>query len=240
MSDLIATTGQIKEGQAGYRDGGTGFAFYEDYQGISQAIASGSWIDGSIAGLGAALNVGSTLIDPFSTLLAMGIEWAMEQVQPLKEALDWLAGDPETIETIAMTWDNIAGELFAIGEEFGAALEADLPGWNDDAAAAYRAMAAANVDLTGAFAGTAAGMGEAVRGAGNLVAMVREFVRGFIADCIAKVVVWLAEVVFSLGVATPIVAAQMATAVVKWVGRIFGWLMGLVTSIESLRALLDV
>lgn len=240
MSDLIATSDQINEGQAGYRDGGTGFAFYEDYQGISQAIESGNWIDGSIAGLGAALNVGSTLIDPFSTLLSMGLEWAMEQVEPLKEALDWLAGDPETIETVAMTWDNIAEELFAIGEEFEAALDAEIPTWQDDAADAYREMAGLNVELTGAMGGTALGMGSAVRGAGELVATVREFVRGFVADCIAKAVVWLAEVVFTAGLATPLVAAQLAAAVVKWVGRIFGWLMGLVTSIQSLRALLDV
>lgn len=240
MNDLIATSDQIRQGQAGYRDGGTGFGFYEDYTGIRDAVAEGSWIDASIAGLGGAINLASTAIDPFSNLLAMGIEWAMEQVQPLKEALDWLAGDPETIETVAMTWDNIADELFAIGEEFEGALDSELGDWNDDAADAYHRMAEVNVDLLGGFGGTALGMGEAVRGAGNLVTMVREFVRGFIADCIAKVVVWLAEVVFTLGVAAPVVAAQMAAAVVKWVGRIFGWLMGLVTSVQSLRALLDV
>ncbi|RRR99500.1 WXG100-like domain-containing protein [Glycomyces terrestris] len=240
MNDLIANAGQIKPGQAGYRDGGTGFGFYEDYQDLSQAIESGSWIDGSIAGLGAALNAASTVIDPFSTLLSMGIEWAIEQVQPLKDALDWLAGDPQTVETLAMTWDNIANELFAIGEELQSFLDRDLPSWQDDAADAYRAMAAENVDVTGGFGGTALAMASATRGAGTLVTMVREFVRGFVADCIAKVVVWLAEVVFSVGLATPVVAAQLAVAVVNWVGRIFGWLMGLVTSISALRDLLDL
>src|SRR5690625_4774143 len=161
MGDLIATSDQIQEGQAGYRDGGTGFAFYEDYQGISQAIESGSWIDGSIAGLGMALNAASTVIDPFSTLLAMGIEWAMEQIEPLKEALDCLAGDPETIETVAMTWDNIANELYSIAEEFQAAIESEIPTWQDDAADAYREMASENVDITGLFGGTALAMGSA-------------------------------------------------------------------------------
>jgi hypothetical protein len=240
MSDLIATSDQIKETDPGYRDGGTGFAFYEDYQGISQAINKGDWIDGSIAGLGAALNAGSFLVDPFSTLLSMGIEWAMEQIEPLKEALDWLTGDPETIRTLAMTWTNISEELFAIGEEFQVALETEITGWDDDAADAYQAMASVNIHLAGAFGSTAAGMASAVGGAGELVTMVREFIRGFIADCIAKVVVWLAEIVLSGGIAAPIVKAQMFAAVVKWVGRIFGWLMGLVTSIQSLRALLDV
>ncbi|GLZ77775.1 hypothetical protein Afil01_25820 [Actinorhabdospora filicis] len=222
------------------RDGWTGLPLADDYKGIKDAIDSGSWIDGSIAGLGAALDVASIAIDPFSTLLSMGIEWAIEQVGPLKEALDWLAGDPETVMAHAMTWDNMAEELFSIAEALKTRLSMDLAEWHGEAADAYRNVLAINIDVAGIFAGTAAGMGAATRGAATLVQMVREFVRGFIADCIAKVVVWLAEVVFSLGVATPLVASQLAVAVVRWTGRIFGWLMGLVTSITSLRALLDV
>lgn len=239
-NDLIATSDDITAENPAHRDGWTGLAFADDYKGISDAIESGSWIDGAIAGIGASLNLASVALDPFSTLLSMGIEWAMEQVQPLKEALDWLAGDPETVETHALTWDNLSAELFAIGEELKKKLEGDLQGWAGDTADAYREMLSVNIDVAGMLGGTAMGIASATRGAGTLVTMVREFVRGFIADCIAKVVVWLAEVVFTLGVATPLVASQMAAAVVKWVGRIFGWLMGLVTSIEALRALLDV
>jgi len=237
---LVATSGDIPSGAAGYRDGWTGFGFADDYKGIADAIDSGDWIDGSIAGLGAALNVASVAIDPFSTLLSMGIEWAIEQVQPLKEALDWLAGDPTTVETHAMTWDRMSNELFAIGEELQGLVDTDLQGWQGEAANNYREMLDVNVDVAGMLAGTAAGMGSATRGAGMVVQMVREFVRGFIADCIAKVVVWLAEEVLSLGLATPLVASQLAVAIVKWVGKIFGWLMGLVASIQALRLLLDI
>ena len=237
---LVATTSDIPSTSAAHRDGWTGLPLADDYMGIKDAIDSGSWIDGSIAGLGAALDGAAIAIDPFSTLLSMGIEWAIEQVEPLKQALDWLAGDPETIETHAMTWDNMANELFSIAEDLKARLVGDLDGWQGAAADAYRDILTINIDVAGIFAGTAAGMGAATRGAGILVQTVREVVRAFIADCIAKVVVWLAEVVFSLGFATPLVASQLAIAVVRWTGRIFGWLMGLITSLSALRALLDV
>lgn len=128
---LIADASDIPPEQS--RDGWTGLSFADDYKGISQAIESGDWISGAVAGIGASLNVASVVIDPFSSLLAMGIEWAMEQVEPLKEALDWLTGDPETVETHAITWDNIADELFAIGDELQARLEDDLDGWQGSA-----------------------------------------------------------------------------------------------------------
>ncbi|WP_100445337.1 WXG100 family type VII secretion target [Glycomyces xiaoerkulensis] len=235
---LIASADDIDPSMA--RDGWTGMSFAEDYKGISQAIESGDWVAGSVAGIGAGLNVAATVIDPFSSLLAMGISWAMEQVEPLREALDWLAGDPETVETHAITWDNMAEELFAIGDELVARLETDLQTWQGQAADAYREMLGVNADVAYGSGGTALGMASATRGAGGLVTAVREFVREFIADCIARVVVWLAEVVFSLGLATPVVAAQLAAAVVKWTGTIFSILTGLVESIQNLRALLDI
>lgn len=241
MSDpLVATTSDISSDSAAHRDGWTGLPLADDYKGIKDAIDSGSWIDGSVAGLGTALDAASIAIDPFSTLLSMGIEWAIEQVEPLRQALDWLAGNPEIIETHAITWDNMADELFSIGEDLKARLIGDLDGWQGAAADGYRDILAINVEVAWIFAGTAAGMGAATRGAGVLVQTVREVVRAFIADCIAKVVVWLAEVVFTLGAATPLVVSQLAVAVVRWTGRIFGWLMGLITSISALRALLDV
>ncbi|GAA1670010.1 hypothetical protein GCM10009830_14840 [Glycomyces endophyticus] len=237
---LVATESDITPDNSAYRDASTGFSLVEGAGDVRTAIDEGNWVDASIAGIGLAIEGAAIAIDPFSTLLAMGIEWAMEQIEPLKEALDWLAGNPQAVETHALTWDNMSAELLSISEDLGRRLEGDLQGWQDDAADAYRTMLGANADLVAALSGTAAGMASATRGAGTLVSMIREFVRGFIADCVAKVVVWLAEVVFSVGLATPVVASQMAAAVVKWSARIFGWLMGLVTSIQSLRALLDI
>ena len=239
-STLVATEGDITKESDAYRDGGTGLSLYENYAGIQQAIDSGNWIDGAVSGIGLALDAASLAIDPFSTLLSMGISWAIEQIEPLKEALDWLAGNPQTIEVHALTWDNISTELVEIAEALQSSLDGDLEGWQGDAAEAYREMLWVNTDAAGGLAGTAAAMAAATRGAGTLVQMVREFIRDFVADCIAKVVVWILEIKCSAGFAAPAVTAQLAVAVVKWAGRIFGWLMGLITSLQALRALLDV
>ncbi|MEK8107264.1 hypothetical protein NKG94_22705 [Micromonospora sp. M12] len=53
---LVATTSDIPSTSAAHRDGWTGLPLADDYMGIKDAIDSGSWIDGSIAGLGAALD----------------------------------------------------------------------------------------------------------------------------------------------------------------------------------------
>jgi hypothetical protein len=239
MSDtsLIASTSDIApESQ---RDGWTGMSFADDYKGISQAIESGNWIDGAIAGLGATLNAVGTALDPFGSLASMGVSWAIEQCEPLREALDWFAGDPEAVEVQALTWDNITAELAAIGDDLQSRLDGgELDAWEGAAADAYRAMLAVNVECFYGASGTAGAVAAATRGAGTVVTMVRDFIRDFVAECIGHVVAWLAEIVLTAGLATPIVAGQLAGAVIKWTGMIFGIVMGLISSIEALNALL--
>jgi hypothetical protein len=52
-----------------------------------------------------------------------------------------------------------------------------------------------------------------------------------------RVIVWAAE---ALAIVTiPVVAAQLASAVVKWAGRILGYTTALVESLKNLRQLLE-
>lgn len=62
--------------------------------------------------------------------------------------------------------------------------------------------------------------------------------RTIVSECVGHVVAWLAEIVLTAGLATPVVAGQLAGAVIKWTGIIFGVVMGLIQSIETLNALL--
>lgn len=239
MSDtsLIASTGDIAPENA--RDGWTGNSYADDFKGISQAIESGNWIDGAIAGLGAALNAAGTVLDPFGSLASMGVSWAIEQCEPLREALDWFAGDPEAVEVDAITWDNITAEIASVGDDLLGMLEGGgLDGWEGAAGDAYREMLSLNVDCAYSLSGTAAAMAAATRGAGTVVTTVRDFVRDFVSECVGHVVAWLAEILLTAGLATPVVAGQLAGAVIKWTGIIFGVVMGLIQSIETLNALL--
>ena len=75
----------------------TGLGLVEDAALISNGIKDDSWVDGSLGGVGAGLDVLGMVIDPLGSLVAWGVGWLMEHVQPLKDALDWLAGQPDEI-----------------------------------------------------------------------------------------------------------------------------------------------
>ncbi|MGI5238593.1 hypothetical protein [Dactylosporangium sp. CA-139066] len=58
-------------------------------------------IDG-VAGL--TLDGLAAVSDPIGTVLPYGVAWIIEHVEPLRKALDWLAGDPAQITANAETW----------------------------------------------------------------------------------------------------------------------------------------
>ncbi|WP_335987927.1 hypothetical protein [Glycomyces sp. MUSA5-2] len=234
MNDLVATEGDVPA-QPGAGLAGAGIV--ESYAGLAMAIDSGSWIDASVAGLGVALETVGAVVDPIGTLASAGVGWLIEHVQPLQDALDMLAGNPTLVESHAMTWDNVANECFDMSAQLDAAI-AEVESWDGAASDAYRDKADANVDVLACVGGTALSMATATRGAGQLVSMVREFVRDFVAECIGSLIAWAAEVAFTVGIGAAWVIPKAVMRITEWVGKIFGWITGLIDSISALRDLL--
>ncbi|APU15384.1 MULTISPECIES: hypothetical protein [Actinoalloteichus] len=219
------------------REAWTGSGLAESIEGLVDAIKSEGWVDDALAGTTLAVEAAATAMDPISALLANGLGWAIEHFEPLREMLDELTGIPDVVASHAATWDNMASELSGMSTELGARLDADLPGWNGDAADAYRSMMSNNVTAIGGLSAISAAMAAATEGAGGLVQSTRELVRDLIADLVARVIVWAVEAIFVVTI--PVIASQIAAAVVKWTGRILTYTLGLIDSLTNLTKLLD-
>ncbi len=222
---------------ASSREAWTGSALADSIEGLVDAIKSEGWVDDALAGATLGVEVAASVMDPFSALLANGLGWAMEYFEPLREMLDELTGMPDVVQAHAATWNTMANELYGMATDLGSHLDGDLPGWHGEAADAYRRMMANNVEAIGGLAATSAAMAAATEGAGGLVELTREIVRDLIADLVARVIVWAVEAIFVVTI--PVIASQIAAAVVKWAGRILVYTMALITSLTNLTKLLN-
>ncbi|CAM3588317.1 WXG100 family type VII secretion target [Kibdelosporangium persicum] len=219
------------------REAWTGAGTAESFEGLVDAIRSEGWVDDVLAGAGLGLEVAATVMDPISALLANGIGWAMEYFEPLRQMLDELTGKPDVVRSHAATWNNMATELHGMSTDLANHLKTDLPDWKGTAADAYQTLMANNVEAIGGLGAISAAMASATEGAGGLVELTREIVRDLIADLVARVIVWVAEAIFVVTI--PVIAAQIAAAVVKWAGRIMTYTMALIDSLTNLSKLLD-
>lgn len=220
----------------------SGLWLVEDVQHLITSIESGSWVDGTIGGISAGLDTLSVVMDPIGSLVSMGIGWVIEHCGPLSDALEKLTGSADQVNSYATTWGNVATGLVTAGEDLKKAVAADMPTWQGEAATAYGKHNGHISNAVSGLGGAAAVLESATRGAGELVATVREIVRDLIADCvatlIARVPVWAAEEIFTLGLATPYVVGQVTSLIARWVGRITSFLDALITSISALNKLL--
>ena len=116
-------------------------------------------------------------------------------------------------------------------------LDGDLPDWQGNAAEAYVTMMGHNVEALGGLGAVSVAMAAATEAAGNLVQFTRDIVRDLIADLVARVIVWAAEAIFIVTI--PVVASQIAAAVVKWAGRILSYTAALISSLTNLSRLLN-
>ncbi|MEO6089685.1 MAG: hypothetical protein ABIQ18_41920 [Umezawaea sp.] len=216
----------------------TGISIAESAMETFNGFKDGNWIEGGLGVVGLAADAASMAIDPFGTLMSSAASFLMEHVQPLKDMLDWLAGDPPVIESYSTTWNNVSTEMGKISQDYAAALSSGTEGWTGAAADAYRAAATQQGDALAGAASAAGSVGTVVGIMGMVVAFVREMVRDLIADLVAKLITWVLEAVFSLGFGTPVIVAQAITAISKWAARIAKLVQKLLDTIKKVSPML--
>ncbi|HEX6682845.1 MAG TPA: hypothetical protein VF062_08620 [Candidatus Limnocylindrales bacterium] len=221
----------------------SGLGIVESINDTADGIESGSWIDTTLGVAGTGLDALGLVLDPVGSVVAWGVAWLMEHLEPLSDALDALAGDPDQIRANAQTWKNVSDHLATAASDLRSAVMRDIAEWSGQAAGAYRFSAQDQHEALAGLTRAAGAIGTGVELAGTIVGVVREIVRDLIAECIATLAVrlpmWLAEIGLTLGIGTAWVAGQVATLVAKWVKRIAKFIEALIKSFRKLSPLLS-
>src|SRR5262249_25139114 len=119
----------------------SGINLIDDAATLYDGVASGSWVEGGLGMLGTGLDALMVATNPIGTLISYGLNWLIEHVKPLQEALNRLAGDGDQVAAYAQTWKNIARAVEQAGRDMGQAVTTQTAGWTGDAADAYRQLA---------------------------------------------------------------------------------------------------
>ncbi|HEY7271830.1 MAG TPA: hypothetical protein VH502_03775 [Actinoplanes sp.] len=215
-------------------DAWAGVWIAEDIELVAQGVRNGSWIDGTLGVTGASLDALALISDPVGALLQYGVAWIIEHVKPLSEALDWLAGDPGQIAAHAATWRNVAADLRRDADDLVREVRLGTAEWTGAASDTYRAWMGRRDHNLRALASGADAVAAITEGAGFLIAAVRILVRDAIAAVVSRLIVYAAEELASLGLATPLLIEQVTTLVAAWAAKIARWLRALIASLQRL------
>ncbi|MFB9925567.1 RHS repeat-associated core domain-containing protein [Amycolatopsis halotolerans] len=217
----------------------TGVNVLDDAIGAYDGIKSGSWIEGGIAALGTAMDLLTIAMNPVGTLISYGLNWLIEHVKPLQDALNQLAGDADQITAYSQTWGNIAKAVEKAAKDLGDSVQKDTAHWGGQAADAYRANVKNKIDHLNAAATCASGISTVVEVVGVITAAVRAMVRDMITQAVGDFIQDALEEVCSLGLGTPVVVAQVVEQVSAWIEKIGALVKKLINSVEKLRPLMS-
>ncbi|WP_181777452.1 hypothetical protein [Amycolatopsis pittospori] len=159
-----------------------------------------------------------SLIAPVTIRPMARAGWRIEDVEPLRDVLDRLTGEPDVIASHAATWCNIAVELAAIADELEDFVEFDISGWYGDEADEHRRLMGNNIEAIKGLSSISAALAEITESVGVLVAQTRRIVHDLIADLL-----------------TVSVSAPRARTFTRWAGRIAVYAVALDTTLTHLN-----
>ncbi|MEE9965083.1 MAG: hypothetical protein K4304_08290 [Propionicimonas sp.] len=223
----------------------SGAFLIEDGQMLADAIESGNWVEGGVAAFASVLDAAAFITDPIGTLIANGLGWVLDHIEPLKGWMNDFTGDAGEVAAFAQTWHNVGTRMYDSGAALAAAtkdLDA-MSGATIDAYLAYAGDAIKQLNATGDWANA---IGQGMEIASYLVQIVHDLVRDAVSQIVGTAISVALEMALTAGLATPVAVEQittkvgsLATKVGRSVERLLRAFRKLNELLDALRALFD-
>jgi len=215
-----------------------GAGLLDSLQSLNTSLQSGDWLGSALSGVGVALDTVATAMDPLGSLIAAGLGWLIEHLEPLKGWLNDLTGDAGAVLGFAGTWDNVAAAMNDAGDELNRLVRADLEAMSGASIAAYTAYANGLADRARAAGSSATAMGSALRTCSTIVQAVHDLVRDTLSQIIGGIISGALFAVVTVGAGAPKVVADLTARVASVSARIGRQVTAVVDAVKSLKGLL--
>ena len=210
----------------------------EDGETLAHAIQNGDWVEGGMAAFSGALDTAAAISDPLGSLIAAGLGWLIEHVEPLKGWFNDLTGDAGEVSGFAQTWANVATRMHESGDLYTRRL-GDLDGMSGATVDAYLAYAADTAKHLHAAGDWSQAVATGLEICSTLVKIVHDLVRDALSQVVGMAISCATELIVSVGTAAPVVIEQIGTRVASLAARIGKTITRLLTSFTSFKALFN-
>ncbi|HEX3784699.1 MAG TPA: hypothetical protein VHX38_33980 [Pseudonocardiaceae bacterium] len=184
-----------------------------------QAAGEGDY--GSVASDVANFAMGAQgiLEDPLNALISAGLGFLLDVIQPLKDALELVTGNPDALDEAAGDFSEIGKDIGNLGNELTQITQTGFANWTGDAKEAATKQVQNYFNGVEQTASTAGNVMMMLQLSSTLMEAAYNFIKGIIAQCVEWLIVtWvaaLASTVFTFGAsdaaATAATTAEVAT-----------------------------
>ena len=211
-----------------------GAGLLEDIESLNSSLAQGSWLGAGLSTVGAVADLASGVMNPIATLVSWGAGYLIEHFEPFKQWMDELAGSADQVRAHAQTWTNTAEAMNAQADSLESDVASLLEGGSGQMVEAARVRCAQTIDALRAGASATSAMSTALGVLAEVVGVVHGIVVSTLSDIIGQLTQAILEEVCSIGLATPVVAAQISTKVTAYSANVMPKITSLTNSAHNL------
>jgi hypothetical protein len=160
---------------------------------INESVRRGDWahpdsviVPGGTAALGPAP-------DPVDALSNTNIPGLIDQLQPLRQAQQWFAGDPAAVTQYAENWRRVADIAREASTQFESSVQRNTADWAGDAGTRYREEAATQQDDLNVLIKAAESIVTLVTSAGDMAGSSRAHIQESVTHCVNDLVTRLPD-----------------------------------------------
>jgi uncharacterized protein YukE len=160
-----------------------------DLRSAGEAVRGKGWVAPGLGVPGAPLGLLGSSLNPLSGLAAAGLGWFMPLVSFLGEPLTQLqGGDGASVSSGAGDFAGAGRDLGGVADAYRESTSAQTSGWSGQAAGEYRDAGARHADGVAGLGAASSTTGDAIIGAGQVVAQAIAEVTELIAEAVAQIV----------------------------------------------------
>ena len=191
----------------------------QDGEDLANAISSGDWAAGALAVTSTALDTVGAIIDPIGTLIANGLGWVLDHVEPLKSWFNDFTGDAADVASFSGTWSNTSGYIAQLADSYQGMLSQldDMAGDGIDAYLGYANAVIANLRAAGEWSNAIA---VGLQIASTLVQAVHDIVRDVLSQLVGSAISAAATTAATIGFGAPAAMAQFGIKVAGLVAKV--------------------
>lgn len=209
-----------------------------DIRSARGAIERGDWLEAGMSISNVAMDVINIAGDPLGAAGAAGFGWIIQHISFLREPFDALLGDANSIINSAQGWVRAGEQLSTTAERYREAARSETCNWHGSAGDAYRRAGATQAEGLEALAQVSKSVGQAISGAGQLLAEVRKTVLDLINKCVQRVIQIIIEALaaswLSFGASIARGIAQSVAQAVQTASKIVTKVQKFISSLQKI------
>ncbi|MER5393119.1 WXG100 family type VII secretion target [Saccharopolyspora sp. NPDC002686] len=192
----------------------------------------------------------SFAMDPMSFLIGTGVEFVINFVAPVRDAIQLVTGDSEALAAGAEAFAGVQGDLEKLATTLTDTLDGELAGWDGEAADALRTKMAKFIEGVQSTGGQANNISQLLQMSGTMMEAAEGVIKGILADFLTwAITTWITATASagptfggSIAAATAVTTAEAGITCARaaqQIQRITSIISKIMDVITAIKAILD-